>query len=81
MKYWCHASPREKKWKSEKKYWWENEKKKKKRISYSFVEKEECQRGNNHSGVHPPTLPLFSPMFIKGNPGGFAGHFYFAQKL
>lgn len=34
-----------------------------------------------HNGVHPPTLPLFSPTFIKGNPGGFAGHFYFAQKL
>lgn len=56
-------------------------KKEKKYLSYSFVEKEECQRGNNHNGVHPPTLPLFSPMFIKGNPGGFAGHFYFAQKL
>lgn len=55
--------------------------KKKKNLSYSFAEEEECQWDSKHNVMHPPTLPLFSSLFIKGNPGGFAGHLGFAQKL
>lgn len=56
-------------------------KKKKKHLFYSFVEEEKCQRDNKHNVMRPPTHPFFSPVFVKGNPEGFAGHWCFAQKL